>query len=165
MSVDEIRSLVPSFLEVEEGFLAARHLAGDAAWGAFFEGRIAHVAWVFTGQMDAQRRGVRLVRLNRDEAEITHCFTLPEFRGKGIYPFLIRSLFSRVGSAGVRRVFMITTVDNAASQHGIRAAGLSEDELGIWRFRGLGLDLVFRPFRRGPRARRAAKVIERILWP
>jgi RimJ/RimL family protein N-acetyltransferase len=85
-------------------------------------GRVAHLAALVTAEQD---RGlpVRNVKLDSGEAEITHCLTLPEFRGRGIYPFAIRSLCRIAAERGITRVFMITALDNEASQRGIEKAG------------------------------------------
>ncbi len=98
-----------------------RHGFNDA-WAVRIEGRLAHVAWLIAAEHDGllPRRNVRL----RDgEAEITHCFTLPEFRGRGVYVFAIRSLCGIAATRGVGRIFMITSINNLASQRGIERAG------------------------------------------
>jgi RimJ/RimL family protein N-acetyltransferase len=85
-------------------------------------GRVAHLAALVTAELDAHLP-VRNVRLAPGEAEITHCLTLPDFRGQGIYPFAIRALCRVAAERGVHRVFMITAAANHASQHGIEKAG------------------------------------------
>jgi len=93
--------------------------------GAFVVWRgsqVAHLAALVTAEQD---RGlpVRNVKLGPGEAEITHCVTLPEFRGQGLYPFAIRSLCRIARERGIQRIFMITAADNEASQRGIEKAG------------------------------------------
>jgi RimJ/RimL family protein N-acetyltransferase len=98
-----------------------RHGFNDA-WAVRIEGRLAHVAWLIAAEHD-RRLPRRNVRLRDGEAEITHCFTLPEFRGQGVYVFAIRSLCRIAAMRDVRRVFMITSIQNVASQRGIERAG------------------------------------------
>jgi hypothetical protein len=62
------------------------------------------------------------VGLKEGEVEITHCFTFPQFRKLGIYPYAIRSLCQIAAQNRIRRVFMITNVKNIASQQGIEKA-------------------------------------------
>lgn len=98
-----------------------RHGFNDA-WAVRVEGRLAHVAWLIAAEHD-RRLPRRNVRLRDGEAEITHCFTLPEFRGQGVYVFAIRSLCRIAAMRDVRKVFMITSISNVASQRGIERAG------------------------------------------
>jgi ribosomal protein S18 acetylase RimI-like enzyme len=86
--------------------------------------RVAHLAALVMPEQD-RRLPVRHVRLGSREAEITHCLTLPDFRGQGMYPFAIRTLCRIACERGVHRVFMIAAVDNDASQRGIEKAGFT----------------------------------------
>jgi RimJ/RimL family protein N-acetyltransferase len=93
----------------------------------------------------------RNVKLRPREAEITHCQTPSEYRGKGYYPFAIRSLFRVAAELGIKRVFMITNAANEPSQRGIKKAGLTRQGsirclILPWRQKGRGLTL--RTFRR-----------------
>jgi RimJ/RimL family protein N-acetyltransferase len=84
--------------------------------------RVAHLTALVTAEQD-RHLPVRIVKLDSREAEITHCVTLPEFRGQGMYPFAIRTLCRIACERGIQRVFMITGFDNEASQRGIEKAG------------------------------------------
>jgi RimJ/RimL family protein N-acetyltransferase len=92
------------------------------AYSLFYNGRLAHISWLITSDHDRQRP-VRNLKLRPGEAEITYCFTLPEFRGKGLMAFAIRYLSELAKSAEIKRVFMITSIRNAAAQRGIEKAG------------------------------------------
>lgn len=100
-----------------------KRLGFNAAFGVYSGDTLAHVAWLIDSELDL-RNSIRNVRIRPGEAEITHCLTAPTFRGRGIYPFAIRSLCAHAAARGIRRVFMITNVANVASQHGIERGGL-----------------------------------------
>jgi len=95
------------------------------AWGLYIGGVLAGVCWLIPSEHDRQY-AVRNVKLRPDEAEITHCVTLPEFRGRGVYPYMIRVLCGIAADRGIRRLFMITNRMNVASQRGITKAGLCQ---------------------------------------
>jgi RimJ/RimL family protein N-acetyltransferase len=93
----------------------------NGAYGVCCNGKLAHISWIVTRQ---DEREDTPVGLGDDEIEITYCVTLPEFRGRGLYPFAIRSLCSIAHGRGFKRVFMKTEESNLASQKGIQTAGL-----------------------------------------
>ncbi len=95
----------------------------NEAYGVWSGDTLAHAAWLIPAERDAAQP-VRNVKLRDGEAEITHCVTRSEFRGKGLYPFAIRSLCETARQRGITRIFMITNVRNIASQRGIEKAGL-----------------------------------------
>jgi len=97
--------------------------SGDA-YALFVGGELAHVASLVTAEHD-RALPVRNVKLRAGEAEITNCLTLSKFRGKGVYPFVIRGLAQVARERGVRRLYMMTGVGNAASRRGIEKAGFT----------------------------------------
>ena len=94
-----------------------------SAFGLFAEGRLVHVSWVYTAKEYA-REPVEQIRLGAKEAEITNCFTLEDFRGRGLYPLAIRSLSNRLFEQGIERVYMKIEKANIPSQKGILKDGL-----------------------------------------
>ncbi|MBI2899241.1 MAG: GNAT family N-acetyltransferase [Planctomycetes bacterium] len=80
-------------------------------------------------------------------------FTRPVFRGRGLYPLALRWLCARLARDGVRRVYISTSVMNAASRRGILAAGFRVDRVvmsmrvGPWDL-GRWLDAVVRSGKR-----------------
>ncbi len=96
----------------------------NGAWGLFVDGELAHVSWVLTRALLA-RLPLAHLRLADDEAELGNCVTLPRFRGRGLYPLVIRALSGRLFEGGVRRVYLVTARGNAASVRGIEKAGPS----------------------------------------
>ena len=95
------------------------------AYGLYCDGKLAHVSWLISAEHD-RTLPLRIIKLGPGEAEITHCHTLSEFRGKGLYPFAIRTLCDIAAEKGVKRVFMMTKSFNTSSQHGIEKAGLPQ---------------------------------------
>ncbi len=95
----------------------------NRAYGVFVDGALAHVSWLLAASHEG-RTPPRVLLLRSDEAEITGCFTLPAFRGKGLYPFAIQSIARSAKQQGIRLLFMKTKPDNIASQNGILKAGL-----------------------------------------
>jgi hypothetical protein len=93
------------------------------AYGVYCGKKIVHIAWLMPATV-VNAEVPRVLALREDEAEITGCETVSEFRGKGVYPFAIRSLTRIAKQQGIRQVFMKTQETNLASQHGIAKAGL-----------------------------------------
>jgi hypothetical protein len=111
---------------LEEQRTRLKDLGRNSAYGVFCDGALAHVSWLIDAQTEP-KTGAPLLSLGPGEAEITACFTLSEFRGKGLYRFAILSLARELPGLGIHRVFMKTRKDNIASQHGITGAGLRKD--------------------------------------
>lgn len=122
------------------------------AYGLFIDDRLAVIAWMIPHEHDVMY-GVRNVKLRPGEVEITHCVTLPEFRRRGGYTFLIRTLCCMARESGVQRVYMITNRQNHASQGGILKSGFAQVG-GIYRhvfdFLGPTASITFRRHRWGP---------------
>ena len=116
-------------LPTEQDFLKDQvdrlnRLGFNDAYGVFYKGELANISWLITAEHDRRIRP-RNVKLRSDEAEITNCVTLPQFRGLGLYPFAIRCLCQVAAkTGGIRKVFMITNINNLSSQRGMQKAGL-----------------------------------------
>jgi len=93
------------------------------AYGVYMDGALAHISWMLPP--DALSKEYPLVlNLAGDEAEITVCETLEQFRGRRIYPYAIQKLLEAGRRSGIRKIYMKTDSDNTASQAGIQKAGL-----------------------------------------
>lgn len=120
------------------------------AYGVYVGNELAHISWLIPA--DALNPGEPdILRLAKDEAEITACETLPSFRGKGLYSFAIQRIFQIARSTGIRQIYMKTRENNTASQSGILKAGLQQ--IGIVRVLTPPVmphkNLVFRNLRKG----------------
>ena len=89
---------------------------------AFCRGRIAHIAWIYYPDQ-AKKHPTPFRILKPDEAAIANCVTLPEFRGQGIYPAVVRNLLQELKKQGYRRCYMYIETDNIASQRGVSKIG------------------------------------------
>lgn len=147
LTAAELKDLAPLAEEINDAVERCHAFLDEPAYGAFWQGKFAHLSWLITSQLDPLREPPRFVKLQPGEAEITFCETLPEFRGRRIYPFVIRSLFQMARERGIREIFMITLANNVASQKGILAAGLSRRRGRILFLRIFGMNLVWRIFR------------------
>jgi RimJ/RimL family protein N-acetyltransferase len=123
LSDEQLLSLEGQDIELSRQARRLRHDGFNGAYGVFRDECLAHIAWLIEADHDRCQE-VRTLKLRPGEAEITHCFTLPEFRRQGLYSFAIRNLCQVAGRRGVRRVYMITSVTNVISQRGIERAGL-----------------------------------------
>lgn len=93
------------------------------AYGVYVNGALAHVSWLVPADHDRLGKE-RNVKLTDGEAEITHAATLHQFRNRGLYTYAIRCMVGICKQQKIRRLFMITGIDNLASQKGIQKAGL-----------------------------------------
>jgi RimJ/RimL family protein N-acetyltransferase len=57
---------------------------------------------------------------------IGNCWTHPDTRGKGIYPFALRQVLQALRDRGIDRVLIETDVENIASRRGIEKAGFRQ---------------------------------------
>jgi GNAT superfamily N-acetyltransferase len=147
LSAAEVLALAPLDEEIAEGLHRCAPFADRAAWGAWVNGEFAHMAWLLDSTTEPQQEEPVLIRLRPAEVEITYCVTLPAFRGRGIYPELIRALAAKAAETGARDLIMITETKNVASQRGILKAGLRRCPGDIYWARLLGVAATIRAFR------------------
>ena len=94
----------------------------DECYLAFSGGEIAHIAWVYyPHQLKKHPTPFRILRT--DEAAIANCVTIPKFRGKGVYPAVVRMLLEDLKKQSYRHCYMYIEVDNVASQRGVSKLG------------------------------------------
>jgi len=160
LTAAEVGALTPVDEDISDAMERCGFLADRSAFGAFCYGAFAHISWMIAGGPDNDRiRPPHLVKLRHGEGEITYCVTLPEFRGRQIYPFVISRLFQEARARGIREIFMVTRSGNVASQQGILKAGLTRERGRIFYLHVYRAHLVFRSFRmwrRGGSTRRHA---------
>ena len=98
-------------------------LEQNDAYAVFYDGNLAHIAWLKTSEYDNNSSESAIV-LKQNEAEITQCVTIPMFRRKGLYEYAIRGICQGACGRGIKRVFMAAEIKNIGSQRGIESAGL-----------------------------------------
>lgn len=65
----------------------------------------------------------RILGEDTDTPIISNCFTLPAWRGQGLYPRLLRTSCRHLAAQGHRRALITCAPDNIASVRGIEKAG------------------------------------------
>ncbi len=109
---------MPEWLRQEQQ-QRVRRLGFNGAYGVLCNQHMAHISWL----IPAAREVPRTLALRADEAEITACFTLPEYRGRNLYPMAI-SFIAEAVKQEVRTIYMKTKFSNLTSQRGLMKAGL-----------------------------------------
>jgi RimJ/RimL family protein N-acetyltransferase len=97
----------------------------SSAFGVFAGGELGHISWLVPAEI-AMQEANGILRLDKADAEITGCETLPQFRGRGLYPFAIRQICALAAQQGVSRIYMKTHAGNRSSRAGIEKAGLTQ---------------------------------------
>ncbi len=81
-------------------------------------GTIGHISWLYySGDPN------RTLRLGERECEVMFCFTLPEYRGRGLYPSALQVIQRYLKERGYERCFICVSDDNLASIRGIEKSG------------------------------------------
>ena len=83
-------------------------------------GAIGHISWIYY-----KNDPNRIIELRKDEGEVKYSLTLPELRGKGIYPDVLIEVQRYLKGKGYKRLFICTREDNLASVRGIEKAGFT----------------------------------------
>ncbi|MCK5034613.1 MAG: GNAT family N-acetyltransferase [Candidatus Sabulitectum sp.] len=99
--------------------------SSEGAFGSWINGELAHVSWLITRELEVKDEE-KNIGLRGNEREITHCFTSEKFRGRSIYPNMIKYLTNRMPSLDVKSIYMITSIKNIPSQKGILKGGLEK---------------------------------------
>lgn len=81
-------------------------------------GTIGHISWIYYAQ-DPNRT----LRLGAKECEVMFCLTLPEYRGKGLYPSALQAVQRYLRGRGYERCFICVSDGNFSSIHGIEKSG------------------------------------------
>jgi GNAT superfamily N-acetyltransferase len=82
------------------------------------DGEVGHISWLYyAGDPN------RFLRLGDAECEVKFCLTLPQFRGKGLYPTALREIQRYLKRQGYKRCFICVRDNNLPSIQGIEKAG------------------------------------------
>jgi len=116
---------VPDFPSFRQDQLDRLKVFGQSyAYGVYVGSDLAHVSWLLPPEALLREPPPLILRLKENEAEITGCETVPQFRRRGLYGFAIHRIFDVARTKGIRRIYMKTQESNVASQSGILKAGL-----------------------------------------
>lgn len=86
------------------------------------DGKIVAYGWISFDEEGIGELGLRIC-LNKGEAYIWDCGTLPAYRGQRLYPALLGHMLGELQSAGLQRVWIGTDADNLPSQVGVALVG------------------------------------------
>lgn len=100
--------------------IRGRFQAGERCHGFFLEDKLANIAW---STRDVLKVDPHLSIECADGVGIYDCWTMAEFRGRGIYPETLRMLLAMFEGEGYRNVLIAVDPDNIRSIKGIERAG------------------------------------------
>ncbi|MCC6265614.1 MAG: GNAT family N-acetyltransferase [Bryobacterales bacterium] len=100
--------------------IRGRFQAGERCHGFFVDEQLANIAWSTRGVLNVDPH---LSIECEDGAGIYDCWTMAEFRGRGIYPESLRMLLARFSVEGCGTVLIAVDPDNIRSIKGIERAG------------------------------------------
>ena len=98
--------------------IRGRFQAGERCHGFFLEDKLANIAW---STRDVLKVDPHLSIECADGVGIYDCWTMAEFRGRGIYPEPLRMLLDMFEGEGYKNVLIALDPDNIRSIKGIRA--------------------------------------------
>jgi ribosomal protein S18 acetylase RimI-like enzyme len=101
-----------------------RFAAGRSCYVGWVDGAIATYGWVSIGKEWISELGLHF-ELASDDAYIWDCGTLPAYRGRGLYPALLRHIALQLHTEGLHRVWIGADTENVASQKGFMRSGFS----------------------------------------
>ena len=81
-------------------------------------GALGHISWLYYEGDPNQT-----LRLGARECEVRFCLTLPEYRGRGLYPGALRAIQRYLKQRGFGKCFICVRDDNVSSIRGIEKSG------------------------------------------
>lgn len=107
---------------VDTGVVRGRLEHAGSAAVAIDRAKIAAYGWVLYGRISIP--DLRLeIALPADHAYIWDCLTLPAYRGRGVFPGLLRYLLEDMRGRGIRLAWAATAPGNSASVRAFAKAG------------------------------------------
>lgn len=117
---DPSAAVIRQVVDLTDEQIRQRYSEGNRALVARVEGVPAGIGWSSSGRVEIGELGLDFV-LPRGNSYLWDFVTLPEWRGRGIYPVLLQT-FLREGAAG-QRFWVGHDLGNDASARGIIRAG------------------------------------------
>ena len=97
---------------------------GELCFLATVEGVIAHVNWICFQWGEALPE--HPIRLHAGEIYTTDALTPAAFRGRGLHPFVLRSMLAYARQRGFRHAYTLARIDRTGSLKGLYALGWKE---------------------------------------
>ena len=141
--------------DLDQAEVAARVAGGHRPYLAWLGAEPVAYGWVAGAGATIGELGVAFT-LPRGDRYLWDFATLPAWRGRGVYPHLLRGIIAEETAAGAARLWIIHAPENPASARGIVKAGFTP--VGDLSFRAAG-GAGFRPFDDPIRARVGAALL------
>ncbi len=104
----------PAIIKQLENLVLSRLQKGGLCFTGKTGEKVVHYNWVsFNGEQTLKGR---FLRLKDDEAYCLDAFTLREWRGQGIYPFVHYQALRHLKEKGIRMAYTLVDADNKASK-------------------------------------------------
>lgn len=133
-----------------EEVVNARFDQGEVCGVAWFNSAVVSYCWVAFQQAKVGEIN-RIIKLRRNELYLYDAFTLPHYRGKGLFPALLIAILGLARSQGYSRALIFSLRENRPSVIGIEKAGFRLLQ-SIYFFRFLDLTLCLSGRRKGKEA-------------
>lgn len=133
LSVAEIEAARGAGVEIDDASLAEARRGFSRCWGALYADRLAGYAWYTTEDVPPSHCLGAAIELPESMAYHYKGYTLPDYRGRGLYPRLLAAGAGRLHAEGIRRVLLAVERSNRASLQSCRRAGCEElGSLRVW---------------------------------
>ncbi len=98
---------------------------GEICFAALHEGDIVSYCWMAQGKIGIEEINLAVSTLP-DEVYLYDAFTLGPWRGKGLYPVVLKEMLLYAGLNDNSRALIFVAADNTASRRGVLKAGFLE---------------------------------------
>jgi ribosomal protein S18 acetylase RimI-like enzyme len=114
--------LAAAMAPAPEAEIRARLAAGRRAYVVEAPAEVVSYGWAsLEDEQIAEIEGT--IRVRPGEAYVWDCATVPEWRGRGLYPALLRGIARDLAVEGFERLWIAARAENAASLRGFEKAG------------------------------------------
>jgi GNAT superfamily N-acetyltransferase len=104
---------------------------GEICFAAVHEGKIVSYCWMAQGKIGIEEIDLA-VSTQPDEVYLYDAYTLDEWRGKGLYPAVLKEMVIYAGLCGFSRTLIFVAANNTASRRGVLKAGFVEFEVATY---------------------------------
>jgi GNAT superfamily N-acetyltransferase len=110
---------------VNEQICQTRFRQGEMVWVAVYRSQIAAYCWVAFYETEIGEIK-KIIKIRKDEIYLYDAFTLPDYRGNNLYPFLLTNICYYGKENGYTRALIFALSNNIPSQLGIQKAGFKQ---------------------------------------
>lgn len=98
---------------------------GEKCYAAYVGGEIASYCWIAFGEVMVGEIQ-RLIRVRSDEVYLYDAYTLPKWRGYGLFSAVLAEILRNLKCHGYRRALIFALGDNIPSRKAISKAGFKQ---------------------------------------